>query len=102
MHSHRLLDGAGGRRTAARKGRCGNFFGETSKRLDKATHPDVAGKMRMGGIDSFAELLTRALVFQETLAPIKQAFIDLGASADVDDELSDLITALRAAGNRKS
>ena len=75
---------------------------KAAKRLDTATHPDVAGKMRMSGIDSFAELLTRALLFQETLAPIKQAFVDLGAPADVDEELSDLITALQAAGNRKS
>jgi hypothetical protein len=75
---------------------------KAAKRLDKETHPDVAGKMRMGGIDSYAELWTRALLFKETLAPIKQAFVDLGAPADVDEELNALITALQTAGNRKS
>ena len=74
---------------------------KAAKRLNPGAYSDVAGKMRMAGINSFAKLLTRALVFKETLAPNKQAFIALGAPANVDEELDDLITALQTAGDRK-
>jgi hypothetical protein len=73
---------------------------KAAKRLDKETYPDVATKMRMSGAGSFAQLNTRALLFKETLAPIKQKFVDLGASADVDEELDDLITALNGPDHR--
>jgi hypothetical protein len=75
---------------------------KAAKRLDPDTYPDVAGIMRMrGAYDSFPKLLTRALLFQETLTPIKAAFVALGAPADVDVELGDLITALQGEGTRK-
>ena len=74
---------------------------KAARSLDKVTYPDVAAKMRMGGINSFAQLLTRALLFKETLAPIKQVFVNLGAPADVEQELDGYINALRNAGNSK-
>ena len=74
---------------------------KAGRRLDKDTYPDVAGKLRMAGANSFAKLLTRALVFKETVTAAKTAFVALGAPADVDEELDDLITALASAGNEK-
>lgn len=75
---------------------------KTAKRLDRNTYPEIAGKMRMrGATDSFPKLLTRALLFKETLSPIKAAFIALGAPADVEGEIDTLITAFQAAGTRK-
>ena len=75
---------------------------KAGRRLDKETYPDVAGKLRMDGTHSFAKLLTRALVFKETLATTKAAFVALGAPADVDEELNGLITALQGAGDQKT
>ena len=74
---------------------------KAGRRLDKETYPDVAGKLRMEGTHSFAKLLTRALVFKETVTVAKTAFVALGAPAEVDEELDDLITALESAGNDK-
>jgi hypothetical protein len=75
---------------------------KAGRRLDKDTYPDVAGKLRMAGINSFAKLVTRALVFKETVAPAKAAFVALGAPAEVDQELDGLITALQDAGDQKT
>ncbi len=75
---------------------------KAGRRLDKETYPDVAGKLRMEGINSFAKLLTRALVFKETVTTAKAAFVALGAPADVDEELNALITALQGAGEQKT
>jgi hypothetical protein len=75
---------------------------KAGRRLDKDAYPDVAGKLRMAGINSFPKLLTRAMVFKETLATAKPAFVALGAPADVDVELDDLITALESAGDQKT
>lgn len=75
---------------------------KTAKRLDRVAYPEVAGKMRLHrAFDSFAKTLTGALLFKETLTPIKAAFVALGAPADVDVELAALITALQGEGNRK-
>jgi hypothetical protein len=69
---------------------------KASKVLDAATHPDVATKMRMGAIGNLQELLTRAHVFHTTLEPIKAAFIALGASATVAEDLQAKITAVES------
>jgi len=74
---------------------------KAARTLDTTAHPDVAAKMRMYGTNSFNALLTRARVFKETLEPIAQVFIDLGAPATVVDELDDLIAAVETAGNLK-
>jgi hypothetical protein len=75
---------------------------KAAKILDKATHPDVATKMRMSGIDSFEQLLARANVFHSTLQPIEAEFVALGAAATVAADLQAKITALQTAGNLKS
>ena len=75
---------------------------KAGRRLDKDAFPDVAGKLRMEGTHSFAKLLTRALVFKETVTVAKAAFVALGAPADVDEELDDLITAFESAGDDKT
>ena len=75
---------------------------KAGRRLDKDAYPDVAGKLRMEGANSFAKLLTRALVFKETVTAAKAAFVALGAPADVDEELDDLIAALQGAGDHKT
>jgi hypothetical protein len=75
---------------------------KAGRRLDKDTYPDVAGKLRMAGANSFAKLLTRALVFKETVTTAKAAFVALGAPADVDEEIDTLITALESAGGDKT
>jgi hypothetical protein len=75
---------------------------KVAKVLDAATHPDVATKMRMRGINSFEELLTRANVFHSTLEPIEAEFIALGAAATVAADLQAKITALQSAGNLKN
>lgn len=74
---------------------------KAGRRLDKDTYPDVAGKLHMARLNSFPKLLTRALVFKETLASTKAAFVALGAPADVDEELDALISALQNAGDQK-
>jgi hypothetical protein len=75
---------------------------KAAKVLDRATHPDVATKMRMSGIDSFEQLLARANVFHSTVQPIEAEFIALGAAATVTADLQAKITALQSAGNLKS
>ena len=74
---------------------------KAGRRLDKTVYPDVAGKLRMADTYSFAKLATRAEVFKETVTPIKAAFVALGAPAEVDQELDDLIAALQSAGDDK-
>jgi hypothetical protein len=74
---------------------------KAGRRLDKDAYPDVAGKLRMAGANSFPKLLTRALVFKETVTAAKAAFVALGAPAEVDVELDGLITALQSAGDDK-
>jgi hypothetical protein len=74
---------------------------KAAKVLDAATHPDVATRMRMGGITSFEQLLTRANVFHSTLQPIEAEFIALGASATVAEDLQAKITAFKGAGDLK-
>lgn len=50
---------------------------------------------------SLLKLLTDALIFKETVTPIKAAFVALGSPAGVDVELGDLITSLQGEGTRK-
>lgn len=76
---------------------------KAARRLDRDLYPEVAGKLRMqGALDSYPKLLTRALLFKETVTPIKAAFVALGAPADVDVELGNLITALEGEGDRRT
>lgn len=97
-----VTSAVGGRKVEAKQLRTLMLsLAKAARRLDPIAHPDVAGKMRMHNTDSYAKLLTRAHVFKDTLAPIKAEFVTLGAPADVDQELDDLITAVEAAGDRK-
>ncbi len=74
---------------------------KAAKVLDAATHPDVATKMRMSGINNFEELVARANLFHSTLQPIEAEFIALGASATVAADLQALITAVQGAWDQK-
>jgi hypothetical protein len=74
---------------------------KAAKTLDTATYPDVATKMRMGGITSFAGLMTRAMLFHSTLLPIEAVFVALGAEPTVAADLQAMIDELQSAGNLK-
>ena len=74
---------------------------KAAKVLDAATHPGVAAKMRMSGINNFEELVARANLFHSTLQPIEAEFIAMGASATVAADLQALITAVQGAWDQK-
>lgn len=69
--------------------------------LDASTHPDVASKMRMGGIKNFEQLITRAKLFRSTLQSIEAEFITLGASPTVAADLQGKINKVQGAWDLK-
>ena len=74
---------------------------KVAKVLDSAAYPDVAAKMRMGGIKNFEQLITRAKLFRSTLQPIEAEFITLGASPTVAADLQAKIARVQGAWDLK-
>ena len=74
---------------------------KVAKVLDTAAYPDVAAKMRMGGIKNFEQLITRAKLFRSTLEPIEEEFITLGASPTVAADLQAKIIRVQGAWDLK-
>jgi hypothetical protein len=71
-----------------------------SKTLDKATYPDVAAQLKIGRLNSDAQLLAYANNALAVVEPIKAVFIAHGAATTVVEDLETLVADFIAVGGR--
>jgi hypothetical protein len=95
---------AGERKLAKRQLRAAlSALSLVSKSLDKTLYPDVAEHLKMSNHrKTYQGTLTFGRAAVAIVEPMKQVFIDHGSPATVVEDLEGLITALEAAGNRKT
>jgi hypothetical protein len=73
-----------------------------SKTLDRALYPDIAAQLKMGRLNSAADLLALARNAIRVVTPLKQVFVDRGAPETVLEDIQSLIDQHEAAARRRN
>ena len=102
LHGHGKFRGAAAERQVLRKILRSTLsdLSRVSKTLHKTEHPDLAAQLKMGRLNTYAELLALARNAITVITPILSVFIDHGAPATILQDIQDQIDDLVAAGGR--
>ena len=73
-----------------------------AKSLDKTEHPDVAAQLKLGRLNSYADMIALATNAIAVVTPIKAVFTERGAPATVVEDLQETLDGLNAATERSS
>jgi hypothetical protein len=73
-----------------------------AKTLDKTAHPDVAAQLKLGRLNSYADMIALAANAIAVVTPIKAVFTERGAPTTVVEDLQETLDGLNAATDRSS
>ena len=73
-----------------------------AKTLDKTAHPDVAAQLKMGRLNSYADMIALATNAIAVVTPIKAVFTERGVPTTIVEDLQETLDGLNAATARSS